>query len=215
MLPSFISTRLQISSVLCALCLFGCTTSAPSSTRGIEPQYVDPSSRSNRAGIGVESQDIRAMTDEMVRDMLSTSLFAGSPQPPRIIVDDTRFVNESNQILNINLITDRLRVELMRAADGRMYFVSRENVDLVKKEKDLKAKGSVDEGINDNRQMIAGADYRLIGRITSRSSQEAESNVKSNYVQFSFEVLDLANGLSVWGNLYDIKKIGANDTIYH
>jgi len=96
-----------------------------------------------------------------------------------------------------------------------MYFVSRENVDLVKKEKDLKAKGSVDEGINDNRQMIAGADYRLIGRITSRSSQEAESNVKSNYVQFSFEVLDLANGLSVWGNLYDIKKIGANDTIYH
>lgn len=183
--------------------------------RAMAPQYVDTErSVAGVTGIGFESQDIKSMTDQMMRDLLANPLFGNAMTPPRVIIDDTRFVNESNQVINLNLLLDRLRIELMRASAGRMFFVSRQNIDLVQKEKELKSSGQVDSGARRSKDPLAGADYRLIGRIASQSTASNKSGVKSNYYQFSFEMLDLNNGMAVWGNLYDLRKAGSDDTIY-
>ena len=180
------------------------------------PEYIDANvAVRNVSGLGFESQDLKAMSDQMVRDILSQSQFGNAAAAPRVIVDDARFVNESSQIMNMNLVLDRLRIELMRAARGRILFVSRQNVDLVQKEKTLKSRGTVDAGSSTTSRAIAGADYQLIGKLTSQTSQSNKSGVRANYYQFSFEMLDLNNGLSMWGNLYDVKKAGADDRIYH
>lgn len=196
----------------------GCASgyAASAGTGALAPQYVDP--RTNTAGasgIGFESQDIREMSDRMVRDLLAEGRFGNATVAPRVIIDDSRFLNESNQTVNINLLTDRLRIELMRAAQGRMVFVSRQNVDQVESEKALKQQGRIDDGAGNVTRAIAGADYKLVGRITSQSSTSNRNGVRTNYYQFSFEMLDLNNGISVWGNLYDLKKAGANDRIYN
>lgn len=184
-------------------------------SESLAPVYVDPTrSVSGVSGLGFESQDIRAMTDIMIRDILSDPRFSDAPKPPRIIVDDTRFINESIQIFNINLLLDRLRIELMRSSRGRLEFVSRENIDLVREERMLEQFGETDTGNIPSAGKIAGADYRLIGKITSQTSASNRSGVRSNYFQFSFEILDLDRGLTVWGNLYELKKVGADDTIY-
>lgn len=182
----------------------------------VSPQYVNSSlAVEGVSGIGFESQDIKEMSDKMVRDILSQPRFANATVIPRIIIDDSRFVNESNQIVNLNLLLDRLRIELMRAAEGRIQFVSRQNVDLVEREKMLKMSSRVDSGSTGPRRAIAGADYQLVGKITSQTSSSNRTGVRSNYYQFSFEMLDLNNALSVWGNLYEVKKAGADDRIYH
>lgn len=197
----------------------GCATTVGSSGGSsgfVRATYTDASQTvQGVSGLGFESQDIRSMTDQMVRDILGTPRFGNAAQRPRVIVDDTRFVNESNQMVNLNLLLDRLRIELMRAAGGQIHFVSRQNVDLVQEEKELKEGGIVDAGNTDHRDAIAGADYRLIGKITSQSTVSNDSGIRTNYYQFSFEMLDLNTSLSVWGNLYDLKKFGADDTIYH
>jgi hypothetical protein len=195
--------------------LSACASGGGGSSGYVAPQYVDPTvAQAGVSGIGFESQDIREMCDKMVRDLLAQPRFAHATPIPRIIIDDSRFKNESNQMVSLNLLLDRLRIELMRASQGRILFVSRQNVDLVEKEKELKASGRVDESAAELTRAIAGADYQLVGKITSQSSLSNKSGVRSNYYQFSFEMLDLNNGISVWGNLYDLKKAGADDRIY-
>ncbi len=96
----------------------GCTryTTRVDNTAGRSTIYVDPATGGPVAGIGIESQDITSMTDKMVRDMLASPVLAGQRVPPRIIIDAQYFMNESSSRINKNLITDRLRSELNRAA---------------------------------------------------------------------------------------------------
>lgn len=203
--------------VLALTSIAACVSGGGGAVNGYSaPEYIDAStSVRGVSGIGFESQDMKAMSDQMVRDILSQPQFGNAVTPPRVIVDDARFVNESNQIMNMNLVLDRLRIELMRAAQGRILFVSRQNVDLVQKEKTLKSKGVVDAGHSTTTRAIAGADFQLIGKLTSQTSLGKSSGTRANFYQFSFEMLDLNNGLSMWGNLYDVKKAGADDRIYH
>ena len=100
----------------------GCTPSSQvDNVAGQASVYEDPSSSGRVQGVGIESQDVVAMTDEMMRDMLSNRILAAR-DGPRIIIDNEYFKNESSSIINTNLLTDRLRVELNRAANGRMIF---------------------------------------------------------------------------------------------
>ena len=210
-----IASRVVRATLACVLAT-GCASAAQyNDTPYVAATTVDPTATLRGvSGIGMESQDFIAMSDRMVRDLLANKELAGAETPTRIIIDDTRFLNESSQTLNLALIVDRLRIELLRSSNGRMRFVSRQNADLVEKEKVLKATGRVDTGGTSANRAIAGADYLLIGKIASQSTVNNKSGARSNYFQFSFEMLDLNNGTTVWGNLYDVKKAGADASIY-
>jgi penicillin-binding protein activator len=215
MTHTFLRAAAAIMLVAAGACTAAIGAGSSTGSGALAPQYVDPTvATAGISGIGFESQDIREMCDKMVRDLLAQPRFARATPSPRIIIDDSRFKNESNQMVNLNLLVDRVRIELMRASQGRILFVSRQNVDLVEKEKQLKTSGRVDEGAAEASRAIAGADYQLIGKIASQTTMSNKTGVRANYYQFSFEMLDLNNGLSVWGNLYDLKKAGADDRIY-
>ena len=163
-------------------------------------------------GVGIESNDIVAMTDRMMRDLLAQPTFGAATPPPRVIVDSQYFVNEGSTPLNKNLITDRLRVELGRAAGGRMLFVGRENVAAVEHERELRRQGVVDGRVASGG--TAGADYRLTGRIGSLDKVDPGSGARSRYTQITFEMLDLQKGYIVWSGLYEFQKSGADDVVY-
>ena len=190
----------------------GC--SVPSTVMSV--QEINPSeSIENVGGLGIESKDIVKMTREMVQDILSYSLFSNKNDPPSIIIDDKRFLNESNQIINISILIDRLRIELMRSSQGRLEFVSRKNMDLAQEEKMLEMQGYTERENSSDTIYLAGAKYRMIGKITSLSTASNSTGIKSNYYQFFFEIIDLDTAKSVWGNIYEIKKVGADDTLYN
>lgn len=165
-------------------------------------------------GAGVESQDIVAMTDKMARDMMSNAILAGQATPPRIVVDSKYFSNESSTRINKNMITDRLRINLNRAASGRMLFINRENIDMINAERELKRDGTVDKGTLTAKAKTAGADYRLVGRISSLDAINANTAAQSRYHQVMFEMVDLELGTIVWSGLYEFKKSTQDDVIY-
>lgn len=207
------SAVLRLTCIAVIATLAGCSAGVRNGS-GVPAEYVSTDRQvEGVSGLGVEAQDYRAMTDQMVRDLLASPLFAGNV-PARVIIDDRRFLNESDQIMNMSLVVDRLRIELMRAAAGRIQFVSRENVDIVEEEKELKDAGVVSAGSTDFRQGVAGADYRLVGRIASQSTASNNSGLRSSTYLFTFELIDLNTGYVVWGNLYEQRKAGADDTIY-
>jgi len=183
--------------------------------RGMKAQELDPARRGPVSGVGIESQDIIGMTDRMVRDMLSNPQLAARQVAPRVIIDDQYFTNESSQRLNKRIITDRLRVNLNRASNGRMVFVGREYAAMVAQERDLKRDGVTDVGTTGLTRAQAGGDFRLTGRITSEDSaaQDGSGRVQ-RFNQITFEMIDLETGVIVWSNLYDFARVAADSVMY-
>lgn len=166
------------------------------------------------SGVGIGGKDIMAMTDLMARDLLATPTIAGRSVAPRIIVDAAYFVNESSQPINKNLITDRLRVGLNRASQGRMAFVGRENAGMVEQERELKRSGTTDVGTTGLTRAQAGVDFRLTGRINALDSRSNKTGVIQRYNQITFEMVDLESGIIVWSGIYEFERAAADDVVY-
>lgn len=197
-----------------AAALSGCQTTGVKNEAGSPSVYQDSSKAGPTTGIGIEGQDIIAMSDVMMRDMLLTPQLANAAVPPRVIIDAKHFSNESTQRLNKNLIADRLRVGLARAARGRMQFVGREYADVVAKERELKRTGTVDVATTGQTLAQAGSDYRLVGRIATLDSRDASTGMQQRYTQITFEMIDLESGILVWTNIYDFTKAAADSVTY-
>lgn len=166
------------------------------------------------SGTGIEGHDVVSMTDQMLRDILSTPVLAGRAVAPQVIVDGEFFVNDSSQRINKRLITDRLRVELNRAAQGRMTFVGREFSAMVAAERELKREGVVDVATTGLTQAQAGADFRLGGRISSLDSRDPRTGMTQRYMQIVFEMVDLERGVLVWSGMYEFGRAAADDVVY-
>src|SRR5690554_6379030 len=131
-----------------------------------------------------------------------------------MIVESQYCTNESSSRINKSMITDRLRIELERAAQGRMVFIGREYSGMVEAERELKRTGVTDAGTIRNTRATAGAHFRLVGRITSADAVDSSSATASRYQQISFEMIDLEYGTIVWSGLYEFKKTAQDDIIY-
>jgi PBP1b-binding outer membrane lipoprotein LpoB len=199
--------------VLAALVSAGCITPVEN-VRGKPTVYEDATTSGRVSGVGIESQDIVAITDQMMRDMLANPMLVNRSTPPRIIIDNEYLRNESTSVINTNMLTDRLRIELNRAANGRMVFVGRHYADMVQHERDLKRDGMVDGGTIRKTAAPAGADFRLGGRITSLDALDRNSGSQSRYSQISFEMVDMELGTIVWSGLYEMRKAAQDNVIY-
>ena len=193
--------------------LEGCVAIPPNSN-GLAAREHDPSIKGAVTGTGIESQDIMAMTDQMLRDLLATPEIVGRGKAPRILLDDSNFKNQSTQSINRNLIVDRLRVGLNRAARGRMTFLSREHIKAVEQERQLKREGVTDVGTTGLTKAYLGLDYSLSGRIASQDSRAATSGLQQRYMQITFEMFDMETSAIIWSNQYEFAKSAADDVVY-
>ena len=177
-------------------------------------QDIDPGSKGPVSGLGIEGHDIQSMADRMVRDMLGNATLANREISPRVIVDSKYFTNESSQRINKNLITDRLRVNLNRASQGRMVFLARQNTAMIEEERALKREGVTDVGTTGLTRSQSGADFRLTGNIASTEARDPRSGTMQRYTQIVFEMVDLESGEIAWSNSYDIARAATDDVIY-
>jgi hypothetical protein len=208
--------RVQIAALFMAMSgLAGCQTNPPlQNATGVSSMEVDSSRKGPVSGVGVEGQDIVSMTDAMMRDILAEQIFADTGKRPRVIIDSQYFVNESSQAINKNIITQRLMVNLNRAARTRMQFINRQNTAMVEQERALKRSGTTDMGTTGLTKAQAGADYRLSGKINSLDSRNVKSGMIQRYTQISFELTDLESGEIVWAGIYEFSRAAADDVIY-
>jgi hypothetical protein len=194
----------------------GCAQTAIQNPSGVAPVNIDPGKPGTIQGVGIEGHDIVAMTDQIMRDMLSFSQLVtpNGGKPPRVIVDAVYFQNDSTQPINRNMITDRLRVHLNRAAQGRMVFVGRQYANMVEQERQLRRDGKVDVGTLGLTRATMGGDYRLGGRIASLDQRSSRSGMIQRYTQITFEMVDLESSEIVWSGIYELARSAADDVMY-
>lgn len=208
------STRALLGLGIAALVMAGPFAAQARKDKQPPSVYTAPDSSGAVRGVGTESQDIISMSDQMVRDLLTVPELMNAQTPPRVIIDAKGIRNESSEMIDKAIITDRIRVYLNRAAQGRVRFIGREYADMVADERALKDEGVVDVATKGRTRAQAGADYRLVGRIGTRDSVDPRTGMRSRYSVYTFELLDMEYGDLVWSNLYEFRKESTDNVVY-
>jgi penicillin-binding protein activator len=212
--PDLRPHRTLLALAVCAALSVGCASSPPPPPAAVAVTYKDVGSTGMVAGVGVESQDIVAVSDAMVRDLLASGVLGQFQRPPRILFEADNFETDGVQRINKSLIVDRLRGNLQRSSKGRLHFVRRSAAADVQKERDLKRTGVTDKGTVGLSAAQGGVDFLIKGSLITQDKRSASTGMVERYTQLNFDLIDAENSISVWTNMYEMQKGGRDDAIY-
>jgi hypothetical protein len=193
-----------------SLFLAGCASRGVQNPSGVPVTEMKADERGFVAGTGIESQDLVAVTDKMARNILSVPEIANAKTTPRIVIDPV--VNETRFAINKDLFTDRIRAQLNEHANGKVRFLARDRMKALERERDLKQQGAVTASSDPNVVEFKGADYFLTGKLGGMSGRTSAG--VSDYVLYTFQLIDARTSEIVWEGSSEIKKQGLEDAAY-
>ncbi len=162
------------------------------------------------AGTGVESQDIVSVTDKMARGILETPQIQRAQGQPRVVLlpieNNTRFA------INKDILLTRVRARLNSQTRGKVLFLARERMAALEKEQQLKQSGQVTSASDPNVVEFQGADFFLTGRLDGSTTKSPRG--VSDYVLYTFQLIDVRTSAIIWEDLSEIKKQGLDDAAY-
>ena len=180
------------------------------SPNGPSVTELRPDERGFVAGLGIESQDLVTISDKMARGILGAEPIANAQGKPVIVLEpinnDTRFPIDKDIFLT------RIRVSLSGNANGKIQFVAREHIDKLEAERDRKLAGLVTGGEKLQGNEFRGAEFILTG--TSKAISSRGNAGASDYVLYTFQLIDPDNSDIIWEGFHEIKKQGRDDVTY-
>ena len=198
-----------VSIVTFAALLMGCA-SGVQNPKGIPVTQMNPDERGFVAGTGVESQDLVAVTDKMSRSILGVRQVASAATPPRIVLEPV--INETRFPINKDIFLTRIRTQLNSKAQGRVVFLAREHMTALEAERKLKQSGAVTASSDPNIVEFRGGDFLLSGRLQGLTTKTKAGT--SDYILYSFQLIDARTTEIVWEDSAEIKKQGLEDAAY-
>jgi len=196
-------------SVLIAF-LTGCASSGVRNPSGVPVTQMRADEQGFVAGTGIESQDLVAVTDKMARSILGIPQIANAQGQPRIVLEPVR--NDTRFPINKDMFLSRIRIELNKKATGKVLFLARENLSALERERQLKQSGQVTSSSDPNVVEFKGADYFLTGSLEGLGTRTAAGT--SDYILYSFRLIDARTSDIVWEDSAEIKKQGLEDAAY-
>ena len=182
--------------------LSGCSSDKVVEMRGDEKGFV--------GGTGVESQDLVRVSDKIARGILSTPQITAAAVPPVVVLEPV--LNETRFPVNKNIFLERIQAQLISKAQGKIVFMARERMAALERERDLKRNGQLTATSDPMVQEFKGADYFLTGKLSGLSTSTKQG--VSDYILYTFQLIDVRTGAIVWGGDDEIKKQGQTDAVY-
>ena len=201
--------RFNFSLFLAAGLLAGCATGVQNPS-GVSVTEMRPDERGFVAGTGVESQDLVRVADKMSRGILGIPQVTRAQGTPRIVLDPV--VNETRFPINKDIFLTRIRAQLNSQAAGKVLFLARDKMSALERERDLKRSGQVTTGSDPNVVEFKGADFFLTGKLSSLTTRTTKG--VSDYVLYTFQLIDARTSDIIWEGFEEIKKQGLEDAAY-
>jgi len=210
MTPVQLRPALLAAALGAAAFLSGCTSQGVRNPSGVPVTEMGADERGFVAGTGVESQDLVAVTDRMARSILGIPAIAQALQPPVVAIDPV--ANETRFPINKDIFLTRIRTQLNSRAAGKVSFLARDSMRTLERERQLKQDGLVTASADPNRVEFLGADYFLTGKLQGISTRTSQG--VSDYILYSFQLIDARTSVIVWEDMAEIKKQGLEDAAY-
>jgi len=188
----------------------GCASSGVSNPSGVPVTEMRPDERGFVAGTGVESQDLVAVTDRMARSILEVPEIARAQGTPRVVLNPV--VNETRFPINKDIFLTRIRTELNTKARGKVRFLARDMMAALQNERALKQSGQVTSTSDPNVVEFKGADFFLTGKLQGMTIRTSTGT--SDYILYSFQLVDARSSDIIWEDRAEIKKQGLEDAAY-
>lgn len=190
--------------------LAGCASSGVKNPNGVPVTEMRPDERGFVAGTGIESQDIVAVTDKMARSILSIPQIANAQGVPCIVLDPVK--NNTRFPINKDIFLVRIRGQLNSKAAGKVMFLARDEMATLQHERDLKLSGQVTASADPHQVEFKGADFFLTGSLDGDTTRTSAG--VSDYVLYSFRLVDARTSGIVWEDQAEMKKQGLEDAAY-
>jgi PBP1b-binding outer membrane lipoprotein LpoB len=174
---------------------------------GQATRVLDPDADDNLGGTGTDSGDVRSLAERISRSLIGIR-WPKEGAVPRIAV--LPLDNQSRFRIDPVLIQNKLVKELVNNAAGRLEFLARDSEQAVLEERAKKRGGLYDAGATT--EAMAGADYLLRGEM--RSLTKAAGSGTSDYIVYSFKLVNAETGAIVWMDDFETKKAGETGVIY-
>jgi penicillin-binding protein activator len=208
--PTMRFTRIaSLPLALAGTLLVGCATSGVKNPRGHVTEVKADEAGTVRS-TGVESQDLVSVTDKMARGILSVPEIATARGIPRIVLEPV--VNDTRFPIRKDIFLDRIRIRLNQSASGKARFLARENMAALEREQSLKQSGQVTSNSDPNVVEFKGADFFLTGKLQGITTRTSAGT--SDYVLYSFRLIDARTSDIIWEDAAEIKKEGLEDAAY-
>ena len=190
--------------------LVGCASNGVKNPSGTGVTQMRGDERGFVGGTGVESQDLVSVADKMARSILNIPEISKAQTPPRIVV--LPVVNETRFPIAKDIFVDKVRIELNKNSQGKVRFLARDSMTALEQERDAKRAGTVTSTSDPKLQEFKGADYFLKGKLQGLSTRTSSGT--SDYVLYSFQLVDARNSEIIWEDAADVKKQGLEDAAY-
>jgi PBP1b-binding outer membrane lipoprotein LpoB len=202
--------RFKLAVIAIAAIASGCASSGVKNPSGVAVTEMRPDEQGFVAGTGIESQDLVRVTDKMARSIVGIPQITSAQGVPRIVLDPV--INNTRFPINKDIFLDRIRVQLNSKAQGKVIFLARERMAALEHERQLKQSGQVTSSSDPNVVEFKGADFFLTGKLDGMTTRTGSGT--SDYVLYSFQLIDARTSDIVWEDSAEIKKQGLEDAAY-
>ena len=200
---SFVSLlSVALTAAVVATSVAACGTPAQTKTRVLDPDADD-----NLGGTGTDSGDVRTIAERISRSLIGIN-WPKAGEVPQIAV--LPLDNQSRFRIDPVLIQNKLVKELVNKSAGRLSFLARDSEAAVLEERAKKRGGLYDAG--NPTAAMAGADYLLRGEM--RSLTKSAGNETSDYLVYSFKLVNAETGAILWMDDYETKKAAETGVVY-
>jgi hypothetical protein len=203
-------TRTTLAAAALSGLIVGCASSGVKNPRGVPVTEMRPDERGFVGGTGVESQDIVAVADKMARGIIAVPEIANARGVPRVILDPVK--NDTRFAFNKDIFLDEIRAMLNERAAGKVRFLARDRMATLERERELKLSGQVTSSTDPNPVQFKGADFVLTGKLVGQSTRTSAGT--SDYVLYTFQLIDPNTSDVIWEGSHRIKKQGLEDAAY-
>lgn len=170
-------------------------------------RVVDTASEDEIGGTGTSSNDVQTMAERMAREIANIK-WSQEGFTPRIAV--LPLVNETRFRVDPKLLQNKLVRDLVKYSAGKVQYLARDSEQAVMAERAKKRAGLYDSG--ETTKAMAGADYLLKGEM--RALSKASRQGVSDYIVYSFTLLNAETGTILWAGDFETKKVGSVGVIY-
>jgi PBP1b-binding outer membrane lipoprotein LpoB len=203
-------SRLPLCLAAAGVLLTGCASNGVKNPSGVPVTEMRADEKGFVAGTGIESQDVVTVADKMARDIMGVPQIARAQGVPRIVLLPVK--NETRFPINKDLFLKQIRATLNERSGGKVLFLARDRMADLEKERQMKQAGQITSTTDPNINQFKGADFMLTGELTGLTTRSSAGT--SDYVLYTFQLLDPNTSDILWEGSHQIKKQGLEDAAY-
>ena len=146
------------------------------------------------------STDLQMIAEKMVQSLLAAPVIQDGHQP---VIQMGRFRNKTDEHIDTKAVTDKIRTALLQS--GVVRFSAAEVRDEIIEELEYqRGSGYVDEETRSRIGQMVGADYLLVGEITSIRKKEGRQT--DLYFLVTLNLVDIRTALIPWSEQKEVRK---------